>query len=187
VDADTGNVVQAVFPGSAAHRAGIHAGDEIVTINGQAILSIADIQWVLFNAEAGSTVEVSAVRHGDGRTALLDVSGDWTASDISWRASMWPMRPSLGVWAPDLTDEERREMGLPTTTLARKVRWIPSEGLIEAGLRNGDIIVEMDGSTKRESHAEAETRVRMTYAEGDRVELVVWRDGERHTLDAPLD
>ena len=97
------------------------------------------------------------------------------------------MRPSLGVWAPDLTDEERREMGLPTTTLARKVRWIPSEGLIEAGLRNGDIIVEMDGSTKRESHAEAETRVRMTYAEGDRVELVVWRDGERHTLDAPLD
>ncbi|MAF10922.1 hypothetical protein CMK11_10780, partial [Candidatus Poribacteria bacterium] len=187
VDADTGNVVQAVFPGSAAHRAGLHAGDEIIAMDGQAILSIADIQWVLFRAEAGSTVEVRAVRHGDGRTVVLDVSGDWTASDISWRASIWPMRPSLGVWAPDLTDEERRAVGLPTTTLARKVRWIPSEGLIEAGLRNGDIIVEMDGSTKRETHAEAETRVRMTYSEGDRVELVVLRDGERHTLDAPLD
>ncbi|MEO2005417.1 MAG: Trx7/PDZ domain-containing (seleno)protein [Candidatus Poribacteria bacterium] len=187
VDADSGNVVDAVFPGSAAHRAGMQAGDKISAVDGQPILSIADIQWVLFQAEAGSMVEVDYVRHGDARTAVLEVSGDWTASDITWRASIWPMRPSLGVWAPDLTNAERHELGLPITTLARKVRWIPSDGLRKAGLRDGDIIVAMDGVTRRESHAEAETRVRMTYSEGDHVELVVLRGGERHTLDAPLD
>ena len=187
VDADAGNVVNAVFPHSAAHRAGIQAGDEIATIDGQAILSIADIQWALFKAEPGSTVEVSYTRKGSGRTSVLEVSGDWTASDISWRASIWPMRPSLGVWAPDLTDDERRERGLPLTTLARYVRWIPSEGLKEAGLRNGDVIVSMDGDTRRATHTEAEVHVRMNYSEGDRVELVILRDGVTHTLDTPLD
>ena len=42
--------VERVTPGSLAERAGLRAGDEIVTLAGQPLLSIADLQWVLHNA-----------------------------------------------------------------------------------------------------------------------------------------
>ena len=41
-----------VAPGSLAGRAGLRPGDEIVTLAGQPLLSIADLQWVLHNAPA---------------------------------------------------------------------------------------------------------------------------------------
>ncbi len=44
--------VERVAPGSIAERAGLRPGDEIVTLAGQPLLSIADLQWVLHNAPA---------------------------------------------------------------------------------------------------------------------------------------
>lgn len=54
IDADEGNRVAKVIPGSAAEKAGIKAGDVIETLEGQSILSLADIQFALhFSPDAG--------------------------------------------------------------------------------------------------------------------------------------
>src|SRR5262249_51783423 len=50
MDVDDGLRVKTVTADSPAERAGIAAGDELVTLNGQRLISQADIQWVLHRA-----------------------------------------------------------------------------------------------------------------------------------------
>jgi len=52
LDPDERAMVRAVAPGSAAEKAGFEAGDRIIAMEGQPILSIADVQWVLHTAKA---------------------------------------------------------------------------------------------------------------------------------------
>ena len=47
--------VETVTPGSAAETAGFRAGDRLLTLAGQPLLSIADVQWVLHSCCRGTS------------------------------------------------------------------------------------------------------------------------------------
>ena len=49
MDIDTRGTIKEVKPNSAASEAGIKPKDVLVTLDKQAILSVADIQWALHN------------------------------------------------------------------------------------------------------------------------------------------
>ena len=80
-------------PASAAHEAGFRHGDRILSLEGQPILSTADIQWVLHNAPAPAKL-TAVVKRGEKTARLeLELDADWRKStDISWRGSTWPLR-----------------------------------------------------------------------------------------------
>src|SRR5882672_10326765 len=54
--------VKSVAPGSPAEKGGFKAGDAIVRLQGQPILSVADVQWVLHNARTPCRIEAELDR-----------------------------------------------------------------------------------------------------------------------------
>ncbi len=62
VNIDDQRTIQAVTPGSRSEKVGFREGDKIMSVQGQPILSIADIQWVLHNAQARGRVHFELSR-----------------------------------------------------------------------------------------------------------------------------
>jgi Zn-dependent M28 family amino/carboxypeptidase len=67
LESSSGNVlkVEGVLPDSPAQRAGIQAGDRIVALGEQKIESLAELQRMLANFQAGTTVMVEILRGGE--------------------------------------------------------------------------------------------------------------------------
>ena len=114
VDRLTAAAIQEVAPGSPAADAGLQAGDVILAMGKQPIVSLADMQWVLHHVAEPGTLTVR-VRRGDlERDQVLKLAKGWDHdSDIAWRVSSWDLRRMAlgGMYLERLTDEERREHG----------------------------------------------------------------------------
>ena len=61
-EGDAGVLVSQVFSGSAAKKAGLKAGDVIVSIGGDAISAVTDVHGVLGGYSPGETLDVAIVR-----------------------------------------------------------------------------------------------------------------------------
>jgi hypothetical protein len=186
IDVDSGNRAAEVVKESFAAQADIKPSDVILTMNGQAIISQADMQWVLHNLPKTATLRVEIERDGEKLTKTLSLSGNWKKSDISWRGSLWSLRPKLKLWAPELSAEKKAELGLKPDALALEVRWIPNEGAQAAGLKNGDIIVEAGGRTNAMSNNQLNLWVKLNYQVGDELPIKVRRGAETLSLSIPL-
>jgi S1-C subfamily serine protease len=89
VDADgvQGLKVADVFPGSAAEKAGLHAGDVIHSINGYLTAKRDDLAWIMANAASDGVVKMSVRTASDGKvhtiTAQLAVEPGKTSRSSS--------------------------------------------------------------------------------------------------------
>ena len=182
-----------VEPGSSAERDGWRAGDEIMTLAGQPITSIADVQWVLHNAGEEKSLTAEVVR--ESKTELLNLSLDrgWRRrGDISWRAGSWDVRRMTtgGMRLDDLSSEARRGLGLADDVLALRVRYLGEYGdhaaAKNAGFRKGDVLVEMDGRDARLTESQWMTTLVNDKRPGDRVAVIVLRDGQRRRFELPM-
>src|SRR5689334_17432558 len=85
--------VTEVTSDSPADQGGFKAGDEIQFLNGQPIISIGDVQWVLHTAQAPASIEATVLRGRKTTRLNLALAKDWRVkSDISWRATTWDLR-----------------------------------------------------------------------------------------------
>ncbi|MGD9982158.1 MAG: Do family serine endopeptidase [Hyphomonadaceae bacterium] len=92
------------------------------------------------------------------------------------------VRPWLGARLETVTQERARELGLPRPEGVLVTELYPRSAGQRAGLRNGDVILEVAGAEVRDSGA-----VRYQFATqrpGTRVPLTVLRGGRRMTLTA---
>jgi len=185
IDRKDGVRIQQVVADSAAARAGFQAGEDVVRMNGQRILSIADMQWVLHPLPNTDTqVEIETSRSGRKMVAL---KAGWKESDFSWRGSTWNAPPRFGVWAPRLPEEKRRALKLPEDSTPLEVRWINRGGLsgqkaFEAGLREQDVIVELAGKPIQLDPRALNVHLKLHYKVGDTLPLTVLRNGKQHSL-----
>lgn len=194
-ESDGSFVIESVLPGSPAHRSGINSGDEIVLVNGQQLISHADLSWVLHNAENEITVHVqkaggAAVRF---ETATVSLTEDWRRnSDISRRVGTWPMRAMAlgGLFLEDLPDEERKQRQLNKTQLALFAKHVGQynehAAAKKAGYLKEDVIIEFDGITERISESELIGHLLSKYQPGDQVKTVVLRNGKRIEMTIPM-
>ncbi len=82
-----------VEEGSAAEAAGLRVDDQILTMAGQPIVSIADVQWVLHQAQEPSSIAMTLQRGPDVLSRSLLLARGWRRdSDISWRTTSWDLR-----------------------------------------------------------------------------------------------
>ena len=189
LDPRNGNTVSAVLPNSPADKAGLTLNSVVQTLNGQAIASIADFQWVLHHLS--NKDETVTVGLADGRTAKIDLPDGWRKTDISWRGSIWSLSPKLGVWCPELSDVKKQRNNIAAHEPALEVRWIntgrPSgRSARKAGLKTGDIIVELDGKNVPAKSTQFNLFIKMNYKAGDELPLTVLRNGKRITVRIQL-
>jgi hypothetical protein len=186
LDVGRGDRVTAVAAGSPAARAGLQPGDVLYRLNGQPVASIADAQYALHLAPKQGPVPVAWERGGREQSGTLDLPAGWKASDISWRTSMWNLSPTPAVHGPDLTPAEKAALGLPAKRLAfRQGKFVPAASR-RAGVREGDVVIGIDGKELEMTMPQFNAYVRLTYQVGDAVTLDVIRDGKPLKLPMTL-
>ena len=191
IDPKDGQKIAKVTPGSAAEIAGLRAGQRVTHVDGQPIVSIADIQWVLHNRSNRAEI-IRVTIAGSSRSHLIKTAPGWKKTDISWRGSLWNLHPRLRVWMPEATPEELKRLKLPAGHHALKVKWINNgspEGKAaqRAGLRLNDYIIAIDGRplgkmTPRQFTA----HVKLNYKSGQKLPLTLLRNGKRIAYEWPL-
>ena len=148
-------VVKQVERGTPAEAAGFKVGDVLLTMGGQPLLSIADVQWVLHGvAPEGGTVAVE-VERGTKKDALsLRLEPGWRRKDdIGWRVSSWDLRRAAfgGLKLKALTGGERAQAGVPKDALGLRVehvgQYAPHDRAKRAGFQKGDVLLSVDGRT----------------------------------------
>jgi len=181
---------------SAGGAAGFRPGDHILELDGQPILSIADVQWVLHQADDQDTV-TALVRRGDVDMELsLKLSAGWRRQgEFTSRTSSWDLFKVKLLGINQLTTippEERKDLGLSANGTALRVEKLaPSWGGInndarQAGLKEGDIILQVDGSSSIQNHSELLAYLVQSKHSGDTLQLQVQRDREAQSLAVPL-
>jgi predicted metalloprotease with PDZ domain len=184
LDVDRGDRVARVAAGSPVARLGIQAGDLLRTIDGRPVASFADVQYALHRAPARGTVAIAWQQEGRTRTGELTLPAGWRKTDISWRWSLRGLDPPPWVHGYDLTAQEKKELGLSATRLAfRQGPFVP-EPAQQAGIRQNDVIVGVDGKELHLTERQLGTYIRLNYKVGDHVTYNLLRGGKR--LDVSL-
>jgi len=173
--------------GSPAERAGLQRGDVIVTVDGEQVEYVAQLQTLVGFKKPGTVVKVEVARKGGVRRTYdvrLQAQADATerpepAAHVeehdatSDAASVIETRLGIGVSA--LSQDEARELGLP-----RDVRGVLVESVDPFGPANdllfadaGNVITEIEGRTVR-SETDLANALRGA-SPGEILSLAVWR------------
>ena len=142
LDRPRGALVAQVQPDSPAEKAGLKAGDVILSFDGQGIDDTAQLPTRVGATPIGKRVEVGVLRDGKEKTlavtiqALADekaqASGDKGALEAA----------SLGLQVQPLDPAKRKELGVNHGLVVRSV----GEGAAgRAGVRPGDVLLELGG------------------------------------------
>lgn len=184
--------VVGVADGSAAAKADFLKGDEIVRLNGQPIISIADVQWVLEHGRAGDELKAEVKRGGETRVLTIPLRPGWRRGDFSWRTSTWDLRRMAlgGLVCEDLPAGERQRLGLADDALALRVKHVGQFGnhavAKNAGFQKEDVVIEFGGDARRLSESALIAQVLQTRPAGEKVSVTVLRGGKRVPLRLPL-
>ena len=183
--------VKEVTKDSSGDLAGFQAGDQILSMGGQPLLSIADVQWVLHRTPAEGGRVKAKIQRGETKIDLsMQLAKGWRAAeDISWRASSWSFR-QMGLGGMSLntaSQEQRSSLGIEDANMALVVEHVgafaPHDRAKKAGMQKGDILVEYDGKRDllRESDLLAYSINRVEV--GRTVKLRVRRGAEEQTIE----
>ena len=193
LDPDTKATISKVVPGSAAAQAGLKPGDSIVTINGQPILSTADIQWVLHNAPGSGSLDVKTLRGGGTFDRSIQLKKNWRFnSDISWRVTSWPLRRmgTGGIVFKPATHRQRRANGIPDGRMALRVNSLGKHGphgaAKRAGVRGGDIMIRYDGNDEDWTPSQLLGYIGKSTRTGQQIRVALMRNGQQLNLSLPV-
>ncbi len=192
IDPGDGRSVSAVQAGFAAAEAGLQTGDVLTHADGQSLTSIADLQWVLHNLpNTSANVTLKATRGDRSIEKKLAMNAGWKKTDISWRGSLWSIKPVLATWCAPMKENRVKSLRLAKGVKPLEVRWINTDrpegrNAKRAGLRKGDIIIGMEDKPLRMTSQHFNMHVKLNYKVGDKLPLTLLRNGKRIRFDWPL-
>ncbi len=190
--------ISKVVSGSSAEKEGFRRADEILTLDGQPIISIADVQWVLHRTPENTTLPATVDRHGKEINLTLTLNPGWRkGSDISWRTTTGELRLVAlgGMVLKDLSDAERQRSGIEDTEMALNVETVSRGGrrsngqtnAQRAGIRRGDIIVAYGGRTNRLTESGIIGYVLQDKPEAKTLPIKLLRNGEQIDVELSLE
>lgn len=170
--------VTEVRAGSPAHQAGLRQDDRVVAMQGQAVLSLADMQWVLHRAPAQGTIALDVARGGGRHRLALPLGDGWRRTSFMWRASTESMRRMWGFRSIPLSEGQKEKYGVARDRLALRLKEkLPhvetAPTYTAAGLMPGDILVEIGG--QRRPMTESDLLAWLARGGGRAVSVVVRR------------
>ncbi|PHV04320.1 RIP metalloprotease RseP [Janthinobacterium sp. BJB412] len=125
--AEPSSKVGASAAGSPAAVAGLHGGDRVVAVNGQAVAVWSELRWQLIQAAVDKTeARLEVERPGAGRYSLL--------------------LPAASLAALDLEGDVLGKLGINVGRPPPVIEEVVAGGAgARAGLRKGDLVVAIDG------------------------------------------
>lgn len=178
--------IKEVATGSAADLAGFKAGDLVASLEMQPMLSIADVQWVLHNADDRDKLQAVVNRDGTAQRLTLLLNEGWRRqSNLSWRPTTWDLRRMAtgGLLLEDLSAEERESSNLAAGQMALRVKHAGEYGehavAKNAGVRKGDVIVSLDGQSGPLNETGFIVYVLNNKLPGEKIKLSVLRGDKR--------
>ena len=139
-----GALVSQVLPDTPAANGGIERGDVIVEFNGERINEWKDLPLVVANTPVETKAKVVVVRDGKKKSLRIKIG---RLEDPDQVASATPKEAgaeAFGLRAQDLTPALADQLGLDQAEGVIVTDVDPSGAAAEAGIRRGDIIVELD-------------------------------------------
>ena len=181
VDPVSGTTIRKVLPDSAAENAGVEVGEEIDVINGQAIHSLADIQFALHFLPDETVAHLTTKRSAtESRKRSLRLEPGWREGEIGWRASMYGMPPRPGLWVQAADNDDKSRLAIPPDRLALKIRGVFGKEVRRSGLAKGDVIIKFGDRTDHHTEGQFHAQLRLNYFRRNAVlPLAVIRDGRR--------
>jgi serine protease Do len=175
-----GALVGDVTPKGPAERAGIRSGDVIVQFNGKPVEDSRTLKLQVAQVAPGTEASVKVVRDGEQKTVevTLEEYPDRAIAARSSRSNKDFADPLDGVSVADVDRTVRSQIDLPANVRgAVVVRIDPDSPSYEAGLREGDVIQEIN----RQPVRNADDAVRLSEnVKNDAVLLKVWSRGGSH-------
>ena len=183
--------IKQLTSGSSAEHDGFRIGDEIVSLSGQPLLSIADVQWVLNHAGETENLKAEIVRDGQKRSLTLTLAKGWRQrEDLSWRATSWDLRRMTlgGLLLESLPEDLQRELKLPSDQLALRVKHVGQYGdhavAKRAGFLKDDILIAVNGDSSPFTESGLMAKLLQTRRSSDRMTVTVLRGSQR--LELPI-
>jgi len=147
----SGALVGGVQVGTPAAKAGMQEGDVIIELNGKKVSDSAHLRIMVAQTPPKTAVTFTALR--DGKEKNFNVTLAELPENLAGRKSddssveVAEASPAslVGVEVTDLDNEARRQYGIPTRIRGALVTKVDEDSAAaEAGLRAGDVIVEIN-------------------------------------------
>ena len=178
-----GALVNSVQPGSPADKAGVRRGDVITAVNGDAIKNGNSLRNEVSQVLPGTAARLTVVR--DGKEHNLNVTVAELRASVNEPEDRADdgAKTGFGMTVDVLDREQARELGIPAASGVVVTGVQPGGRAAAAGIRAGDVIVEVDRRAVTTPDA-----LRSALQNGSRPALLLIRRGEATflaTLDRP--
>ena len=171
-----GVLVSEVTPDGAADNAGVKAGDVVLELNGQPMQDSRHLKLAVAQTPPGQEITLRIRREGEVKELKVKVKE--LPSDALAQSKSEPAGDTerlVGVQVADVDRDARRQLDLPERIQGALVTAVePASAAYAAGLRDGDVILEIN----RKKVKDAEAAVEMTRNMKDPTILLhVWSKG----------
>ena len=151
LDRPGGALVQNVYPGGPADKAGLRTGDVIRAVDGRDVFDPQSVRYRVATKAEGARMEVSYVRGGSTRTAriALKLPPEDPPRNVTELSGRNPFSgATVGNLSPAFGDELRIDTLATGVVVLRVQRGSPAQRI---GVRPGDIIISVGGTEVRDT------------------------------------
>jgi serine protease Do len=183
LDSADGALVSKVAPDGPAAEAGVQHGDVIVAFDGEKVESWSDLPRIVAATPVGKEVELVVTRDGKRKTLTAKVGtleDAETLAELDGPGDDDESAAKFGLRIQDLTPEIADQLGVEADAGVLVTAVEPGSASDAAGLRRGDLILEVD---RTEVNSASELQERLGKAGGRTLLLV--RRGDA-TIFVPL-
>jgi serine protease Do len=160
---EKGALVREVMPGSPAEKAGVKLGDVIEKVDGRPMEGSSAVQREVLTKKIGQKVDLSVWRDGKETHLAMttaELPGDKEGAHA--QNERGAAKAKLGLGLQSLTPDLAERMGISRSAKGAVITQVrPNSPAQEAGLKEGDIVVEVD----RRPVANAEEATRLLSAD----------------------
>jgi S1-C subfamily serine protease len=146
VDPRAGALINLINDGGPAAKANMRAGDVIASVGGKQVHDSRELIREVLLHDVGQTVPLEIVRDGKhyGTSVQLTARPEPPIPPLPVQQQGVP-HAGLGMSVRDLTPQQATQLGLPAKQLPVVTNVAPGSSADRAGIKAGDVIVEVDG------------------------------------------
>ena len=167
---EKGALVADVTPGSPADKAGIKRGDVIISFDGKEISEMKDLPYIVGSTPVDKKVKVVVIRKGKEKSFKLEVG---ELKEEREHSESEEPKTDLGMTIEEITPQLAHKFGLPVKSGLIIVQVQHNSPAAEAGLRQGDVILEVDQDELKKA-SEFYEKIQ-SYKKGDTILFLIKR------------